>query len=434
MNDNESRRFLLLQGPIGPFFYRLAQSLRAEGHEARRIQFNTGDRVFSLFRNADAVLYDKPAQEWEGWFTEYIADFKPTDIILYGDCRPWHKTAINIARLAGIRVRVLEEGYIRPNMVTLEENGVNAHSAMLMDPEHAIEQARRYTEDMEPVSSVQVGPTMRHQVWLTAVYYTRIMLSDWVKKQHSHRELSAWAEGWLWSWRGVVNLMTRRKTRRVIEDVAQSDTPFFVFTQQLTEDSQIREHSSFGSTWNSITAVMDSFAAHAPKNAMLVIKNHPMDIGIIRYEKHIRHYAEVVGLSGRVVYIDGGSMVPLMEKALGVVTVNSTSGLQAIHHGVPTKTLDPTIYNHEGLVDQQPLETFWQNPQKPDMALYRSFRKYLLDTCQVNGSFYSPRGMEILLPNLVKALTATPELRAEHPERESWDAAVEQPAPAVAAE
>jgi capsular polysaccharide export protein len=40
-----------------------------------------------------------------------------------------HMVAHQMARLVGVRVHVFEEGYIRPNWLTLERDGVNGNSA-----------------------------------------------------------------------------------------------------------------------------------------------------------------------------------------------------------------------------------------------------------------------------------------------------------------
>jgi len=44
------------------------------------------------------------------------------------DCRPIHKLAHEIAHRRGLKIGVFEEGYIRPDYVTLEQFGVNYHS------------------------------------------------------------------------------------------------------------------------------------------------------------------------------------------------------------------------------------------------------------------------------------------------------------------
>ena len=59
------------------------------------------------------------------------ASIEITDILLFGDCRPYHVVrAPELRPLRGVRTYVLEEGYLRPHWMTLELDGVNGHSRL----------------------------------------------------------------------------------------------------------------------------------------------------------------------------------------------------------------------------------------------------------------------------------------------------------------
>jgi capsular polysaccharide export protein len=74
--------------------------------------------------------------------------------------------------------------------------------------------------------------------------------------------------------------------------------------------------------------------------------------------------------------------------------------------------LGRSIYNFEGLTDQQPLDSFWARPEKPSAEVYGAFRAVLRSRCLVRGSFYSKEGIAIarkeaaeLLEGRLKAAT-----------------------------
>ena len=46
------------------------------------------------------------------------------------------------------------------------------------------------------------------------------------------------------------------------------------------------------------------------------------------------------------------------------------------------------IYNTPKLIDQKPLNEFWQQPNHPDNEFYLRFREYLIEQTQLNGAFY----------------------------------------------
>jgi capsular polysaccharide export protein len=162
-----------------------------------------------------------------------------------------------------------------------------------------------------------------------------------------------------------------------------------------------------------IVEVAESFARHAPQDAVLLVKNHPLDNGVVDRARLVRGIAARTGLGPRLRFLDGGRLPALLERVSGVVVVNSTVGLQAIHHGRPTRVLGRALYDLPGLADPQALAGFWRRPAPPDPILYRAFRTVLLAETQLNGSFYTHPGRALLLPAATARLTRADVLR--HP-------------------
>jgi capsular polysaccharide export protein len=102
--------------------------------------------------------------------------------------------------------------------------------------------------------------------------------------------------------------------------------------------------------------------------------------------------AREAGIELRVRYIHDQHLPTLLMYAHGVVVINSTVGLSAIHHGAPTKVCGKALYDMPGLTYQGTLDEFWSDAlySKPDQRLYQRFRNYLVAETQLNGSFYKP--------------------------------------------
>jgi capsule polysaccharide modification protein KpsS len=122
------RRFLFLQGVPGSFMHRLGLALTARGHGVSRVNFNGGDRL--SWPSLPAIDFTGQMSEWPAFAQRLMFEIAPTDLILHGDCRPLHKVAIHLAERCGITVHVFEEGYLRPNWITLEVGGVNGYSRL----------------------------------------------------------------------------------------------------------------------------------------------------------------------------------------------------------------------------------------------------------------------------------------------------------------
>jgi dienelactone hydrolase len=82
-----------------------------------------------------------------------------------------------------------------------------------------------------------------------------------------------------------------------------------------------------------LAEVMTSFAVHAPKAARLVIKNHPLDPGLIDLKAVTRRLVIERELQGRVDFIDGGNLAQLCRASQGMVVNNSSAALSALGFG-----------------------------------------------------------------------------------------------------
>ena len=89
-----------------------------------------------------------------------------------------------------------------------------------------------------------------------------------------------------------------------------------------------------------------------------------------------------------------------------MITLNSTAGLQAIHHKKPTLALGRAIYNISGLVHEGGFESFMESPVAPDMALYKKFRNYVMLETQINGNFYNKQYFKLTAQGIIKRMNS----------------------------
>jgi capsular polysaccharide export protein len=130
---SQSRSFLFLQGVCSPFFARLADRLKGDGHRVFKINFNAGDCAYWGARPASN--YRGAVSELGDFLNDTYQRYGITDQILFGDSRPVHRPAVNHGEVFGVRTHVFEEGYFRPFWLTLEREGVNGHSLLPRDPD-----------------------------------------------------------------------------------------------------------------------------------------------------------------------------------------------------------------------------------------------------------------------------------------------------------
>lgn len=376
------QNILLLQGPVGPFFDHLARFLRDTGRRVTKVNFNGGDDWF--YRQPGALAFTEPADQWPAFLDSIFAQRRIDAVVLFGDCRGYHRVAVARARDRGIPVFAFEEGYIRPSFVTFEPEGVNGHSTFPRAPE-------ALTEVEIPELGRKPKGSFRRMARYALTYYLagRIWRSRYPNYRH-HKPFNVYPEAWYWiraGYRKVLYRFTERPYAKRLQGELRGR--FFLVPLQVFNDSQIKAHSDFQSVRAVIAAILDSFAREAPPDAHLVFKHHPLDRGHRHYGKQIQESATESGIEDRVHYVHDLHLPTLLQCARGVVLVNSTTGISAMYHGAPIKVLGRCIYDLPGLTHQGDLASFWHQPTAPDSELYARFRSYLIATTQVQGSFYS---------------------------------------------
>ena len=100
------RTFLLLQGLASPFFHRLAGLLRASGHEVLRINLSGADLVFWP---EWAINFRGTPAQWPAFVAKVMRERRITDLVVFGDCRPYHRVALEAARQLGADRHLAED-------------------------------------------------------------------------------------------------------------------------------------------------------------------------------------------------------------------------------------------------------------------------------------------------------------------------------------
>ncbi len=378
------RDVLLLQGPIGPFFSKFAVSLEQRGFNVHKVNLNGGDRFF--YRRPGAVDYAGEVKHWDAFLERFIINKKIGRIYLFGDCRVYHRIAREVAARHDVRVFVFEEGYIRPNFITLEEDGVNGHSPML--------RKGFVLPSQNDVDTPQEHSTTKSVFGLTAIMaMTYYWVSAFKKKQfpgyQHHRDFRWLPEGWRWVISGMRKVLFRRKERYMLDNLLpEFENNYFVCPLQVHCDMQVVVHSDYNSIEHFIGEVLTSFAKNAPSNKAIVFKHHPLDRGYTDYTRLFTSLVSEMGLQGRVFYVHDVCLPTLLKHAEGTVVINSTVGMSSLFHGTPVKTLGKAIYALPGLTFQGSLKAFWKNTGSVQESAFKQFRQFLISHNQLNGNMY----------------------------------------------
>lgn len=377
------KHVLLLQGPLGPFFARLARDLEEIGARVSKINFHGGDWVFYPSRS---IQYRGRKEEWLGYLETFLVERKIDAVFMYGDCRPVHEGVREVAERVGVEVGVFEAGYIRPNYITLERSGINAYSALPRTAEFYRASSASQIAPPRPIGNV----FWQAALWAVVYYVMSAALRPMYPHYRHHRSLSV-REAMLWVrglWRKCCHHMKERNVRRDL--CGKWSGRFFLVPLQVHYDSQMRTHSDYESVESFIRSVVQDFAKNAGSNVCLVLKHHPMDRAYRDYTELCVQLEEIHSIKGRLFYVHELHLPTAFKHCRGIVVVNSTVGLSAVLDGVPVKACGRAIYDIPGLTYDGNLSDFWKGASsfRPDPELCRKFSAYLISYTQINGSVY----------------------------------------------
>jgi len=374
--------------------------LRRAGADVWRVGFNAGDSAFWRNRSRYIPYRDSP-ENWPGTFDRIVADKGVTDIVLYGDTRPIHAEAVAQAKARGLRVHVFEEGYMRPYWVTYERGGANGNSRLM---EMSVEQMRTDLElsDMDTALPPASWGDMRHHIFYGALYHGCVLLFNRPYRHfRPHRALTVRKEFMLYLQRLLLMPIQAIERRLATWRIRHGGFPYHLALLQLEHDSSFQMHSPFGTMSDFLETVIEGFATGAPAHHHLVVKAHPLEDGRVPVRGELRRLAQQYGVADRVHYVRGGKLARLLDEARSAVTVNSTAAQQVLWRGIPLKTFGEAVYAKPEFVSTKPLRDFFAGAERPDRKAYADYRRYLLETSQIAGGFYSSRGRRQLLRQAV---------------------------------
>ncbi len=379
--------------------HEVARELIARGHRVSRINLHLGDRLFWRLPARD---YRGGIDGWRKYIAHFLDEHPITHLFLLGDRRPHHRIAIEEARARSAEIICSELGYLRPDWLVLERDGMGTHSRMPRDPALIRSLAQQYPV---PDLSVRCTTPFWRLAMLDVVYNVAEVLSRPLYPgyrrhaiHHPFAEYAAWLRRW------ILGGAERRRTAQTLTALQQQDVPTFVLPLQLSTDYQIRDHSRYPDMPAAAREILASFAAHAPEPSRLVVKVHPLDPGLTPWPKVIGEIAAQLGVANRVHCVSSGDVVVMLRRARGCVLVNSTVGISALVVGCPLKVMGSAIFDVAGLSFGGPLERFWLAPEPPDSDLVRDFIRLLAGALHVRGGYYTREGLAVAVPATVQRL------------------------------
>ena len=295
---------------------------------------------------------------------------------------------------------------MRPYWITYERGGSNGNSR-LMEMSIAEMQAALIASELDMPETPAHWGDMRQHMFYGALYHWFVMFRNRrYRSFQPHRDITVAQEFRLYVRRLLTQPVTAVRRIAATNRIKFGGFPYHLVLLQLAHDANFQRHSPFTHMRDLLRVAMEGFAAGAPQHHHLVFKAHPLEDGRVAVRKEIAQIADELGIGVRVHYVSGGKLARLLDHARSAVTVNSTAAQQVLWRGLPLKVFGAAVYAKPEFVSTQSLPEFFARPTRPDSRAYKDYRRFLLETSQISGGFYSARGRRQLLRQIVDMMLA----------------------------
>lgn len=144
-------------------------------------------------------------------------------------------------------------------------------------------------------------------------------------------------------WRRLRARLNYERNRRLAADPRDLPARYFLLPLNIPEDAQLTLRAP---QYVDQLAMCSMVAAMVPFGCVLVLREHPGQPGMLDHAG----LRDLLRRHANLRYIDAQQPIePLLDNALALLTINSTSALEAMMRGVPVVTLGESYYRGRGL-------------------------------------------------------------------------------------
>lgn len=373
------------------FFRRVGKKLEKNNCRVSRINLCIGDWIF--WNGKDSYNFRGKISDWKEFIENFLNTNKVTHIILVGEQRKYHNTAIQSAKKIGVNIIVTDFGYLRPDWIAMERDGMNGTSLIPQNINDilSINKNLPETDLCTTYSDSEFNMISRDVVYSFSNLIDFIFFPHYIRSDNRPNP----AKGFFFSLIKWIKLLYYyNKTKRFTNYIESGNLNFFLYAMQLEHDFQIVKYSQYDNLIEPLKEIIESYAKNCSRDVSLIIKNHPCDLGIRKWEKIIKKIAKEYNVENFIYFVDGGtSLDKFLKHSKGLITVNSTSGLRALQLDCPVKTLSQAVYNINGMTYQGKLDDFWKNMTKPLSKNIDAFINVLALKYHIRGVFFKEPGM-----------------------------------------
>lgn len=284
-------------------------------------------------------------------FLEYLKDLveskKIDKIIMWNNSYIFDRIAWHFAKKNNVPLVIFEQGFFRPFTFTVDSKGVNNENSMPSDVQYykniVVDEIIYDEYFMKPITFnlnnfndkskyiIIIGKIQRILYEIIDRFYYSVL-----QKEIDCRIINL-------NIKSIIERIVKRDNVINQELVLPQNYIFIPF--QVHDDSQIILNSSNIKSMEMLVQVIDKISELPQfKELSFVFKEHP--VSKANYEKMYKKYKN----NSKLIFLKNGNTKKLIENSQGIITVNSTVGIEALSLNKKVMTLGSAFFNIDGIV------------------------------------------------------------------------------------
>lgn len=320
----------------------------------KNIDINDEINKYSLEEIEDILSFEKETRknfqkkDWERILLKYLSflkiinDKKKIKIsIMWNNSTLYERALYYFCKKNNIKFYVLEQGYFRPFTLAFDSKGVNADASISKEKKFykniTIDRKRLIEYLTKPEYAVISNNLDKPYLYNIFRLIDKIKIFN--KKFYDITENTIWE---------YINRKIKKNKAETINKINIDKMEYIFIPFQVELDSQIILNSSrikkMSELYEIVSKAVKKYNNKNKNKIKAIFKAHPMD-----YLLNIEEIKRLENEYNETIFLTSGDTKELIKQSKGVITINSTVGIEALCEYKPLITLGEAFYNIEGI-------------------------------------------------------------------------------------
>lgn len=297
-----------------------------------------------MLRSTISVKELQMYKRYMNFIDKYIEQQQIEVLCMFNGYHWIEQVSMYIAEKRGLKTYFFEDGLFRPFTVTVDPHGINANSSVPGTTSFydslQIDKSRLSAHLFTPENK-ELTMTKENLLKVAVLKGVSLLggILKFTPKLYVHTTF----------WQSIKYIIFKYRFRYKKEDEVNLTNEYIFLPFQVSRDTQIFYNSphikSMDQLLNIAVQAVKEINIELNRDIKIIVKEHPEDMSRNNYNQLKKRYED----EKNVVFVQKFNTKKLIRKALLILTINSTVGIEALAQDKKVVTLGNALYNIDGV-------------------------------------------------------------------------------------